>query len=144
MDTIFFPTVPTGVTQSLWDNSNIDGAKVSSFYSQPDTQRVTEFNIASPPQLPEPITQSFDRMKKSTLGSREAYQQNWFWCDSWDGLAFTENDNLELGIPLDNEIQYCLYQCSSCWLDLLHVQSNSKNPLCERKCCWVTSRRFSN
>jgi hypothetical protein len=98
----------------LYNNSNLTvggGAafKISSFYTQLDSQRIIQYNIDTTGAAP--AFQDYyvmrDKLKDSCLQSRNVYQYNWVWVDSWDNMKLSDhNPNLITGLPLDVNHKY--------------------------------------
>jgi hypothetical protein len=99
----------TETTYTALDHSNVDGAKVASYYTMLDSVRLQEYTpvCASPYDdyaLMKPM------VKETAIASRNIFQYNWFHCDDFSGLTVADEkhlsvskDNLLSGLPLSVE-----------------------------------------
>ena len=94
---------------SALDNGNVDGAKVSSYYTMLDSVRLQEYSpLCTTPY--EDYALMKPMLKETALPSRSIYQYDWFHCDDFSGLTVADEkylpvskDNLISGIPLSVE-----------------------------------------
>jgi len=96
----------TESVNTAYDNSNIDGAKVKTYYTQLNGRRLQDITIdcQSSSGLYTDYMQQKRMLKGSVLTSRNIYQYNWFHCDDFTEMPAVANqsdmNNVISGIPL--------------------------------------------
>jgi len=105
---------PYNTTEQLntsFDHSNINGSKISSFYTQIDSTRLQQYNVDCTNAGGQ--SQDYLEMKKyllhSCLPTDNLYQYNWFWLDSFEEqnpLSDDIEENTICGLDLSTERQY--------------------------------------
>jgi hypothetical protein len=73
----------TETINNIYDHTNVAAAKVSSFYTMLDNNRMQEFNIS--PSLNEDYLLLNDKLRGSVVMSSSMYNYNWFWLDDFTG-----------------------------------------------------------
>lgn len=87
-DGMFLKRVYTGVlhntttSYTMYDTTNISGAKVTSFYTTLNSKRLQDYNITCANDDDYMLLK--DRLKGSCILSANVYDYNWFWVDCWD------------------------------------------------------------
>lgn len=86
------------------DHSNVAGAKVESYYTMLDSNRIQQVNIDAKTKF-EDYMYNKKFLQESLLQSRNVYQYNWFHLDDFSGDS--KNATELAGIPLgDREIRH--------------------------------------
>ena len=102
---------PTEQLNTSFDHSNINGSKISSFYTLIDSTRLQQYNVDCTNAGGQ--SQDYLEMKKyllhSCLPTDNLYQYNWFWLDSFEEQNPVSDDieeNTVCGLDLSTERQY--------------------------------------
>lgn len=88
---------------TAYDHDNRAGAKVTSYYTTLDSQRIQDFNVA--PASFEDYLIHQDKLKGSAILNSDVYQYNWFHCDDWSGTKplYVKEQNKVAGLDLSVE-----------------------------------------
>ncbi len=86
-----------------FDHSNINGSKVSSYYTMMDNLRTTEFNVTCTNDAPLDYLQNKAILRYTPIADINVYRYNWFLCDDFSKDRETGNDaNAIGGLELTN------------------------------------------
>lgn len=94
----------------VYDHSNINGVKASSYYSLLNNNRIQQFDLSTTDLQDYNYLQ--DYLKDSVLQTPNIYQYNWFHCDNWTNLPAVESDkldNYDTGVDLEIERKWDIY-----------------------------------
>ena len=106
----FFNNVET--VNTAYDNDNIDGAKVNSYYTMLNNSRLQEFNVQITPAIYEDYLIMKDHIQGSVLQDSNMYRYNWFHVDNWSGIDLKDSQgafNKDAGIGLNLEQKWDIY-----------------------------------
>jgi hypothetical protein len=109
---IYYCLTPgTEATNTTYELSNINGAKVSSFYTMLNNIRRLDYNVSCASVDLEDWMAMRDKLRGSCIQSSNVYQYNWVWIESFDdGVSPLEADknevNREQGLDLNVEQKY--------------------------------------
>lgn len=88
---------------TAYDNDNRSDAKLLSFHTTLDGQRLQEFDVDT--SVYEDYMLLKDKLKGSVLMNSDIYQYNWFWCDDFTNNRplWDKDPNEMCGLSLDQE-----------------------------------------
>lgn len=90
---------------TAYDNSNLLGSKVQTFYTTMDGARLQEFNVDCQTGKLEDYMYLKPKLEGGVLMNSNVYQYNWVWCDSFDNTRplWSKDQNEISGLSLDTE-----------------------------------------
>lgn len=99
----------TETVNKAFDNGNVNGAKVKSYYTLLDNNRLQEFNLTSSTNAGEDYMYHRKMLDGSVILNHNMYMYNWFHCDDFSETSapieseVARDRNLVLGIPIRNQ-----------------------------------------
>lgn len=105
----------TEASNTFYDHTNVAAAKVTSFYTLLNNDRMQEVNVDCSVNVDYDYMYMKKFLRGSVYQSKDMYKYGWFWMDSFDSCSSVgdeknvDDSNLISGKSLDSEIKYDLY-----------------------------------
>ncbi len=97
---------------TAYDNDNIAGLKVNSYYTMLNNSRLQEFNIQIATNTYDDYLIVKDKIQGSVIQNANIYRYNWFHIDNWSDIDLKDSQgafNKDAGIGLNLEQKWDIY-----------------------------------
>ncbi len=97
---------------TAYEDSNIGGAKITSYYTMLNNSRLQEFNVQIGNDVYDDYLIVKDDIQGSVIQDSAVYRYNWFHVDNWSGIDLKDSQgafNKDAGIGLNLEQKWDIY-----------------------------------